>query len=137
IVDRLYARRRLQATAAIAQNPPATVKILITGAGGQIGPDLIEALKGRGHTVLATDVAVMPEHVRADAWHHLDVTDRNAVFGLFRSVQPEVVYHLAAILSARGEEVPQHTYSVNQSGTFNVLDACRETGVRQTIFTSS
>jgi threonine 3-dehydrogenase len=65
------------------------------------------------------------------------VTDRNAVFGLFRLVQPERVYHLAAILSARGEEVPQHTYSVNQSGTFNVLEACRETGVQQMVFTSS
>ena len=59
------------------------------------------------------------------------------MFSLFRLVQPEIVYHLAAILSARGEEVPQHTYNVNQSGTFNVLEACRETGVRQMVFTSS
>ncbi len=97
----------------------------------------MDALRERGHTVVATDIAVQPERMQAHAWHHLDVTDRNAVFGLFRMVQPEVVYHLAAILSARGEEVPQHTYSVNQSGTFNVLEACRETGVRQMLFTSS
>lgn len=113
------------------------MKMLITGAGGQIGADLVEVLRERGHAVVATDIAVRPPRVRANAWHHLDVTDRNAVFGLFRLVQPDVVFHLAAILSARGEEVPQHTYQVNQTGTFNVLEACRETGVKQMIFTSS
>lgn len=113
------------------------MKILITGAGGQIGPDLVAVLKKRGHTVVATDVAVRPDGVDCDAWHHLDVTDRNAVFSLFRQVQPERVFHLAAVLSARGEEVPQQTYAVNQTGTFNILEACRETGVEQMMFTSS
>jgi threonine 3-dehydrogenase len=116
---------------------PHAMKVLITGAGGQLGPDLVDTLRERGYTVIASDIAVQPDRVRAHGWHHLDVTDRNAVFGLFRMVQPEIVFHLAAILSARGEEVPQHTYSVNQSGTFNVLEACRETGVRQMLFTSS
>jgi len=113
------------------------LRILITGAGGQIGPDLVDVLRGRGHEVIATDIAVAPDAVKADAWHHLDVTEQSAVFGLFRMIKPEVVFHLAAILSARGEEVPQLTYSVNQSGAFNILEACRETGVRQLIFTSS
>jgi len=113
------------------------MKVLVTGAGGQIGADLVNTLSERGYEVYATDIAVRPAGVKARKWHHLDVTDRNAVFGLFRMVQPETVYHLAAILSARGEEVPQHTYSVNQTGTFNVLEACRETGGRQMIFTSS
>jgi len=113
------------------------MKILVTGAGGQIGPDLIAVLRERGHQVVASDVAVRPADVECDAWHHLDVVDRNAVFSLFRQVQPEVVFHLAALLSARGEEVPQQTYAVNQTGTFNILEACRETGVRQLMFTSS
>lgn len=113
------------------------MKVLITGAAGQIGSDLVSLLKQRGYTVYATDIAVQPPGVQVDAWHHLDVTDRNAVFGLFRMLSPDIVYHLAAILSARGEELPQTTYSVNQSGTFNVLEACRESSVRQMIFTSS
>lgn len=113
------------------------MKILITGAGGQIGPDLVAVLKRRGHGVVASDVAVRPDGVDCDAWHHLDVTDRNAVFSLFRQVQPQRVFHLAAVLSARGEEVPQQTYAVNQTGTFNILEACRETGVEQMMFTSS
>lgn len=112
-------------------------KVLITGAGGQIGPDLVSVLKRRGHTVIATDVAVRPDGVECDAWHHLDVTDRGAVFSLFREVSPDRVFHLAAVLSARGEAVPQQTYAVNQTGTFNVLEACRETRVEQMMFTSS
>src|SRR5690606_38920928 len=70
-------------------------------------------------------------------WHHLDVTDRNAVIALLRQTRPESVYHLAAILSARGEEIPQDAYRVNETGAFNVLEACREAGVRQLIYTSS
>jgi threonine 3-dehydrogenase len=113
------------------------MRILITGAGGQIGGDLVELLRRRGHQVIATDVAVQPDRVPADAWHHLDVTDMGSVLALFRQEKPERVFHLAAVLSARGEEIPQTTYRVNELGTFHVLEACRETGVGQMIFTSS
>jgi threonine 3-dehydrogenase len=113
------------------------MRTLVTGAGGQIGGDLVHMLRQRGHEVVATDVAVQPDRVPADAWHHLDVTDQSAVMALFRQVKPDRVFHLAAILSARGEEIPQTTYRVNELGTFHVLEACRETGVGQLIFTSS
>ncbi len=52
-------------------------------------------------------------------------------------VRPHRVYHLAAILSARGEEIPQRTYEVNQSGTYNVLETCRRLEVDRVIFTST
>lgn len=116
------------------------MRILITGAGGQIGGDLVHALARRDHEIIATDVAVKPDRVEAAAnvtWHHLDVTDPSAVMALFRQVRPERVFHLAAILSARGEEIPQTTYRVNELGTFHILEACRETGTGQLIFTSS
>jgi threonine 3-dehydrogenase len=113
------------------------MRILITGAGGQIGGDLVELLRANGHTVIATDISVQTDRVPADEWHHLDVADMSAVLALFRQTKPECVFHLAAVLSARGEEVPQLTYRVNELGTFHVLEACRETGVAQMIFTSS
>ena len=113
------------------------MRILITGAGGQIGGDLVELLRKSGHTVIATDISVQPERVPADEWHHLDVADMTAVLALFRQTRPECVFHLAAVLSARGEEIPQMTYRVNELGTFHVLEACREVGVKQMIFTSS
>ena len=116
------------------------MRILITGAGGQIGGDLVDTLARRGHDIIATDVAVQPDRVAPSAkvaWHHLDVTDPSGVLGLFRQTRPNRVFHLAAILSARGEEIPQMTYRVNELGTYNVLEACRESGVSQLIFTSS
>jgi threonine 3-dehydrogenase len=116
------------------------MRILITGAGGQIGGDLVHALARRDHEIIATDVAVKPDRVEAApnvTWHHLDVTDPSAVMALFRQVRPDKVFHLAAILSARGEEIPQTTYRVNELGTFHILEACRETGTGQLIFTSS
>jgi threonine 3-dehydrogenase len=113
------------------------MRILVTGAGGQIGGDLCAVLRGRGHEVVATDVVTPREPATAAEWHHLDVTDKNAVLALFRQVRPARVYHLAAILSARGEEIPQHAYKVNELGTFNVLESCREASVSQLMFTSS
>jgi threonine 3-dehydrogenase len=116
------------------------MRILITGAGGQIGGDLVHALAQRDHEIIATDVAVKPDRVVAApnvTWHHLDVTDPGSVMALFRQVRPDKVFHLAAILSARGEEIPQTTYRVNELGTFHILEACRETGTSQLIFTSS
>lgn len=113
------------------------MRILITGAGGQLGGDLTDELRRRGHHVIATDVAARSTRHDADEWHHLDVTDKNGVHALFRSTKPDRVYHLAAILSARGEEIPQLAYQVNEVGTFNVLEASRAAEVGQLIFTSS
>ena len=55
------------------------MRILITGAGGQIGGDLTDVLRGRGHHVIATDVAAPGPGRAADEWHHLDVSDKGAV----------------------------------------------------------
>src|SRR5580692_8867259 len=105
------------------------MKILLTGAGGQIGHDLIGALVASGHDVVSTDLAPRPpSHAHAGGdWQRLDVTDAAAVDALFADKQPDLVFHLAAILSARGEADPHLAYAVNQTGTWNVLEACRKT----------
>jgi threonine 3-dehydrogenase len=115
------------------------MKILITGAGGQIGHDLIGALVAQGHEVTSTDLAPRPpSHAHAGGdWHRLDVTDAVAVRDLFYELHPELVYHLAAILSARGEQDPRLAYDVNQTGTWNVLEAARKAKVQRLLFTSS
>ena len=114
------------------------MKILVTGAGGQIGADLVITLVDRGHDVLATDINFPPEARRAPcAWRHLDVTDAAEVDAVFDEARPGVVFHLAAILSARGEQAPELAYRVNQTGTYNVFEACRKYDVGQFLFTSS
>lgn len=121
------------------------MKILVTGAGGQVGLDLLRLLHDRGDEVHASDVAPPPHGppglgaVRDPAvpWYRLDVTDASAFSRLVADVRPECVFHLAAILSARGEVDPLRTYAVNQTGTVNLLEACRQHDVRQVVFTST
>jgi len=114
------------------------MRIAVTGAGGQVGLDLVDELRARGHEVHASDVAKRPARLDPSIpWHELDVTDADRVAGVLGDVKPQRVFHLAAILSARGEEKPQITYAVNQGGTYNVLEACRRHGISQVVFTST
>ncbi len=114
------------------------MRILVTGAGGQVGQDLIAQLRSAGHEVHGSDVAPRPDALDAAVpWHELDVTKGERVEGLLRELKTEQVYHLAAILSARGEKNPGLTYAVNQGGIYNVLEACRCAGIERIVFTST
>ncbi len=101
--------------------------------------DLIGALVAAGHELVSTDLAPRPpSHAHAGGdWQRLDVTDAAAVQHLFTEARPELVFHLAAILSARGEADPRLAYDVNQTGTWNVLEDCRRAKVKRLVFTSS
>src|SRR5690348_18282659 len=84
-----------------ASNDARRMKILLTGAGGQIGHDLIGALVAQGHQVVSTDLAPRPpSHAHAGGvdWQRLDVTDAAAVQHMFTEIRPDLVFHLAAIL---------------------------------------
>lgn len=117
------------------------MRTLVTGAGGQVGLDLIRALLAAGDEVHGSDMLARPaaaSDLPSDLpWHRLDVTDAAQVRAVIEQVKPERVFHLAAILSARGEVDPDLTYRVNQTGTYHVLEACRTLGVRQLMFTST
>ena len=114
------------------------MRILITGAGGQVGQDLIPLLRERGHEPAGFDLARPPASVFSDvAWGAGDVTVEEEVFDAVRATKPDSVWHLAAILSATGERVPFRAWRVNMDGTRNVLEAARLLGVRQVLFTST
>ncbi len=112
---------------------------LVTGAAGQVGQDLLRHLCSRGIPVVACDLRPRPRvpDLADVPWHRLDVTRAGDVADLVAELRPRRIFHLAAILSARGEDNPQLTYEVNQTGTYNVLEACRVHGVAQCIFTST
>jgi nucleoside-diphosphate-sugar epimerase len=121
-------------------------RILVTGALGQIGTELTAALREThgAAAVLATDLRAPapgepPEPGTATSeggpFLSVDCTDPGAVAQAFQSHRPRVVYHLAALLSAVGEERPLQAYQVNLGGLMNILEACRETGAA--LFTPS
>jgi len=101
--------------------------ILITGANGQIGIDLADALveiHGTGQ-VLVTDLR-MPEALRPGrAYDVLDVTYMESVEKIIEANDIQTIYHLAGILSATGERHPELAWNVNVNGVRNVLEAAR------------
>lgn len=113
-------------------------RALVTGAGGQVGLELIPALREAGYDVHGGDLLARPPGVGEDVgWHPLDVTDPGSVAAAVAESRPDVVFHLAAILSSGGEQAPQKCYLVNQTGTWNLLEACREAKVARLVFTST
>ncbi len=122
----------------MATSEPA--RILITGAGGQIGTELTTALRDRhgNDNVVATDIQPLPHRLAvAGPTERLDVTGRDALAGLVRKYRINTIYHMAAILSATGEEKPRLAWSVNIGGLTNVLEVAREEGVPRIYHPSS
>ena len=115
-------------------------RVLITGAAGQIGSELADLLAerhGRDNVVLTDIVRTDGEAAASGPFEILDVTDRAAVGVVFKKYRIGTVYHLAAVLSATGEKVPQKAWEVNIKGLTNVLEASRELGVSRVFSPSS
>ncbi|MFM8979876.1 MAG: NAD-dependent epimerase/dehydratase family protein [Planctomycetia bacterium] len=114
------------------------MKILITGAAGQVGTDLIPLLVARGDRVTVLDLAARPQGCpEGVAWVRGDITLAGDVYDAVKQAAPECILHLAAILSATGERVPHKAWAVNMEGTCHVLEAARLFGVKQVFFTST
>jgi nucleoside-diphosphate-sugar epimerase len=108
---------------------PATKKILVTGAAGQIGTELVKVLRKKYGTasVVASDIKVPDESVihESGPFEFLDVTDGKAVDGMVEEFDIGSIYHMAAVLSATGEKNPQLAWYVNINGTYNILETAR------------
>jgi len=102
--------------------------ILVTGAFGQIGSELVPALRARygGDRVIASGIRLR-EEAEGPA-EQVDVTDRAEIEAAVRRHGVTTIYHLAALLSAVAEERPQHAWEVNMGGLYNVLEAARRNG---------
>ncbi len=113
-------------------------KILIIGANGQIGSVLSAALRDQfgSDSVIATDIRDGAKH-QEGIFEILDVLDAAALGSIVERHQVTQIYHLAAILSAKGEANPLKTWDINMNGLFNVLEVAREKGVQKVFHPSS
>ncbi len=102
-------------------------RILITGAGGQIGTELAPALRRAygEEAVLATDLREPPPGGPSAL---LDCLDADAFAAAVARHRADTVYHLAAMLSAKGEREPLLAYRVNMDCLVNALEVARAHG---------
>jgi uronate dehydrogenase len=111
------------------------VKVLITGAAGEVGRRLTKALE-TNHDLRLADVRPIPSDAR---WMAVDVTRPDEVRRAMDGA--EAVVHLAIATGREGEyddpEFNQLRFDVNVRGTWNVLEAARAAGVRRFVHTSS
>lgn len=119
-------------------------RVLVTGAGGYLGTQLIANLaEGRAcsgdRAVLALDVRDLPAKRRFAGIDYAiaDVRDGEAMQRVVLQFRPEVVVHLASIVTPGQDSNRQREYEVDVGGTANVLAACLAGGVRRIVVTSS
>lgn len=101
-------------------------KIIVTGALGQIGSELIVKLRdiyGKDN-VLATDIR--KEKDVNGPFEILDVTDGNRMYELSKQFGADTIIHMAALLSATAEKNPQFAWNLNMGGLMNALEVARE-----------
>jgi nucleoside-diphosphate-sugar epimerase len=116
-------------------------RVLVTGATGQIGSELTVELRKKygGDNVIAAGHRRKPSEklVNSGPFEYIDVTDRESIEKIVKKYDINVIYHLAAVLSAIGEEKPQIAWKVNINGLYNVLEIAREHGLARIFWPSS
>jgi len=85
------------------------MKILVTGANGMLGQDLVPILKNAGYEVLETDI------------HNLDITDKDQVSKYISTNKPELIIHTAAYTNVdKAEAETEKAFLINQTGSENI-----------------
>ncbi|MGH4138544.1 L-threonine 3-dehydrogenase [Clostridium sp.] len=105
-------------------------KILVTGALGQIGSELVMKMREiyGNDNVIATDLRKLESSpvVTTGPFEILDVTDHSAMLGLAKKYEIDTLVHLAALLSATAEAKPLLAWNINMGGLVNALEVARE-----------
>ncbi len=113
---------------------------MVIGAAGQIGSELTSELRLRygSENVIGADIRLPPSpELEEGPFIRLDVTKREDLKRALSTHGIDTIYHLAAILSAKGERDPVFTWEVNLGGLWNVLEAARRNGVERVFWPSS
>ena len=104
-------------------------KILVTGATGQIGVELTQALRdryGATQVIAATHISQPPTDLsQSGHYFHFDIRDAFALNQIVKDYHCDTIFHLAALLSAVAETNPLAAWDINMNGLLNVLEVAR------------
>lgn len=112
-------------------------KILILGAGGQLGKELATALSkvfGNQNIILSD---LKPIESSEFVTETIDVLNADQIIQVIKKHQITQIYHLAALLSAIGEKNPSLAWNINMNGLIHVLDISVDLGIKQVFWPSS
>jgi len=101
------------------------MKVLVTGANGQLGHDVMNELKKRGHEAISSDIA-------GDVDLLMDITKEETIRQV-KDIAPEAIIHCAAwtaVDAAEDEENKEKVYAINVTGTKNLVDAATDLDCR-------
>jgi nucleoside-diphosphate-sugar epimerase len=115
-------------------------KIIVIGSCGQIGTELVLALRNLNgaQNVIAADLKEeCPTILSNGPYIRMDILDREAVRKYIIDEQVQEVYLLAALLSATAEKNPDFAWRLNMEGLFTILDLAKEGHVKKVFWPSS
>jgi nucleoside-diphosphate-sugar epimerase len=115
-------------------------RILILGAGGQIGTDLVETLRESygNSNVIATDLkAPSPAQLEAGPFEQLNALDGEETLRIIKKYGITQVYHLVAMLSATAEKMPMKGWDLNMQSLFNILEMAKDGYLKKVYWPSS
>ncbi len=114
-------------------------KILLIGAGGQLGSELTQGLWSIYgiDNVISSDIKEPQGALQEGRFEKLDVMQKDKLFELLKTEKITQVYHLAALLSATGEQDPRWAWKLNMESLLYVLEAAHELKLDKVYWPSS
>ncbi len=119
--------------------------ILITGALGQIGSDLSNYISNKfpNSNITISDIRTNEDVINSNLnkngfdYHQVNVLDNDKIDNIINQSKPDIIFHLAALLSATGEKDPMLCWNINMQGTINILNNSLKHKVEKVFIPSS
>ena len=111
-------------------------RILITGALGQLGIEFIKYFNNSNIFVLATDIRECENEISCE-FIQCDVLEKNKLNQLVEKYKIDTIFHLVAMLSAKGERYPFKSWNLNIDSFQNVIEVCIENNIKKIFWPSS